>query len=518
MTMGKRHITGALALLGWCVLVFWSCRFEAGFPMNYHWDEMSKSAQVKEGWRNLFHPLFILNTTEAWVDATSDKSVETYTAITQTGRALSALWVALAVWCVAILAWRQGGWVAAFMVAVLSGLSLAALEAGHVFKEHSALLLGIAVALLGMDAYAEKRNNRRALWMGLAVGFALATKYGAVVVLPFWVWMLLLRPDDGSNKTRNALLSVAGFVAAFVVVNFHPAWFSGGAHFGQAMQGEVSLLIHGHHGAGAAIPHRIFWERWKLAVPAVCFWTAMIAPWVVAALACRAKEGRAVSLARAGLLFAALANTVAISFVAKLSHEYLWPSLFFMSLPIGVLAGCAVRLAGESFGVKYIAPATVAVVAGFAVLLQGPLASWSALMKGFQMDARRDLVRYIEREVPPDALIAQDQFVGLYCEGDLFLIEVEKQVPNRVIGDYFLADMGTVAELKARGVRYVAINMEQGCHYLEMKLISPTSGEEFRRRQQFYQDLEREAELVWESKGGEPVQKRPWLRLYRMRE
>jgi hypothetical protein len=529
---GDWKLIGLLALAGWCLLVFMAGRYRADFPMHYHWDEMGKAAQIQEDRRNLRHPLFILNTTELAIDLLAAKPTAalewqgtrkitmpgamSYTEVTHWGRALSALWVALAVGCLALLAYRQAGWVAAVVVALLSGWSIPAVEAAHVFKEHAALLLGLSVALLGMDAYAEKSSARRALGMGLAMGLVLSTKYAAVILFPYLLWVWLLPPEAGNSRKKNIGLSLAGLAGAFVAINFHPAWYDGLGIFRDSLGTEISLLMGGHHGAGVAVPHGFFW--WRLSEIHTWFYgtTALGGAVFLVAWVARESGWRGRAVFRAGLAGLALLNLIALSFMGKLSPEYLWPTLFFLPLPMAVLAGETVEFLRTRCTRKggFLGIMLVGLI--FMLLALDSFMAWRGLLRGYESDARRELAAFVLGEVPPEAAIAQDQYVGFAAVGDPFLIEVEKILPHRVVSGYFIADRGSLEELRRQGVRYVAINMDQAVHYLNLDLIADDSRGEYERRRAFYRDLQSRAALVWESPRGSPAQLQPWLRLYRL--
>src|SRR4051795_11210624 len=89
------------------------------FPYYYHPDEPGKAEQILTGRWNFNHPMLLLTGTRAAVQLFHVRADEQ--AIVETGRLVSALFMAVAVTALSLTAYLWRGWPAA----LLSGLALA---------------------------------------------------------------------------------------------------------------------------------------------------------------------------------------------------------------------------------------------------------------------------------------------------------------------------------------------------------------------------------------------------------
>lgn len=79
------------------------------------------------------------------------------------------------------------------------------------------------------------------------------------------------------------------------------------------------------------------------------------------------------------------------------------------------------------------------------------------LRLGLQKDDRAELVRAVEA-LPPTAIIAQDQAAGLPEPERLWYHEGLEPLRQKVIGAKQACDLGSLSELRARGVTHLALN------------------------------------------------------------
>jgi hypothetical protein len=137
--------------------------------------------------------------------------------------------------------------------------------------------------------------------------------------------------------------------------------------------------------------------------------------------------------------------------------------------------------------------------------------------RGFQDDARQRLIDYVTRELPADATIVQDKRVGLPVAGDPRFEGSGMEIPQHVADHFFAADAGTLTELQAAGIRYVAVSQgDYGRFFL--KTHRPREGEtdEFERRRAFYEELFSVGTLIWESPSGQLQYLQPAIKVYRL--
>ena len=74
-----------------------------------------------------------------------------------------------------------------------------------------------------------------------------------------------------------------------------------------------------------------------------------------------------------------------------------------------------------------------------------------------QKDDRAELLRAVAA-LPPTAIIVQDQAAGLPEPERLWYHKGLTPLPQKVIGAKQACDLGSLAELRARGVTHLALN------------------------------------------------------------
>ena len=129
-------------------------------------------------------------------------------------------------------------------------------------------------------------------------------------------------------------------------------------------------------------------------------------------------------------------------------------------------------------------PAKVFVVAS-GVLILSQLPSWFRYEHAFQNDDTQELITWLCTEVPPTAVIAKDNRVMLpdpEKKKDAWRVGV---VPQKVIGERFAADIGTLEELRAMGVTHVAVSESDFGRFFGSPSGRRKAGGEFERRKAF---------------------------------
>jgi hypothetical protein len=121
------------------------------------------------------------------------------------------------------------------------------------------------------------------------------------------------------------------------------------------------------------------------------------------------------------------------------------------------------------------------------------------------------------RQLPPTAVIAKDSRVALPDPTKKRDVARLGTIPQKVLGERFAADLGTVEELRARGVTHVAVSeSDYGRFFLNG--LRPQAGEkvDFDRRKTFYESLLRDEELIYERDRGTVIYLHPGIRVYRL--
>ena len=163
----------------WAAVLFALCfglyRRHHDFPYYYHPDEPGKVDQVLSGKWNFHHPMLLLATARAAVQL--GRRAATEQAVVETGRSVSAGFMALAVVALSLTAYLWRGWIPAVIAGAALGLDHQFYELAHYMKEDSALMAGLALAFLAALFYAQAPSTRRAALLGAGCALAIAGKY-----------------------------------------------------------------------------------------------------------------------------------------------------------------------------------------------------------------------------------------------------------------------------------------------------------------------------------------------------
>jgi len=507
-----------LAVRDWLLaLIFfvggvWLFTRDNHFPSFYHPDEPSKARQVIDGEYNFNHPMMLLQATRviAWIRHTP----ETPQPITEAGRLASALFSAGAVACLVLLACHLRGLLAGALTGAFLLANQHIYELSHYMKEDPSLILGVAAFFLTFTrAWLVPSAGRFAL-LGVACALAVSGKYLGVVVLPLAIWAVIASPRQG--RALRAAAALASFVAIFVLINF-PMLESLRAFAGN-VERETDYAVNGHKGLTRHVPHGVYGAVFREATnPAI--WIALAIYYfglllnLLVKLFKRVKGSwRPVWLdgiksysahpTEWALALFPIAYVLMLSFSPKTHNRYFLPDtiLFCALAAMGLVSLRIPKLAQGALG------AFVVIVSVFYLR---PTA------QAFRNDSRGALVAYVRQNIPVDAAIVQDKRVNLPSRKDPRQADSPYFLDQPLLGKLFAADVGTIEELRTRGIHYVAVSEgDYGRYFLTTHTAKDDEKADYDRRKAFYQQLFAQGKLIWECKAGENLYLQPSIKLY----
>jgi hypothetical protein len=465
------------------------------FPCFYHPDEPGKARQVITGQFNFNHPLLLLETTR--IASRVNHRPLTPQSVTETGRMVSAIFAAGAVACFVLLAAHMYGTLAAACVGALLLANSQLYELAHYMKEDTALAFGIAAFFLSLTRCWLRPSMARFGVLGAAAALALSGKYvGALVVPLAFVPVFLLQEE----RRRKALVLFAAFIAVLLLVNF-PIFTSLGSFLGSIGR-EVDFTVHGHKGLTRSVPHGVYAAVFRGATnPAI--WI-LLSLYYVRFFTFR----RRIHPAEWMLALFPILYVIILSFSPKTNHRYFLPDTFiFCTL-------AAFGLFCFSLGGSALLTHTVRAV-GFLTAFGISVAHLIPYDFAFRIDGRQQLLAFIREKVSPNATIAQDRRVNLPSRTDPRCIDYPYFLEQKILGRLLAADVGSIDELRARGIRYVAVSeSDYGRFFLQTYKPTKSKQGDYDRQKKFYEQLFRDGELLWECKAGLLPILQPQIRLY----
>jgi hypothetical protein len=444
-------LAGAALLLATFAALLLLYTRHAGMPFYYHSDEPSKVEQVTgERPLNFKHPLLLMNATRALAHATAADGERQ--AAVRAGRFVSAAFAALAVATLAALAWLERGLLAAACVAVVVGLSHGLFTFSHFMKEDTALVFGLAAALLGASAFARRPSAARAAAFGAGCGLALSAKYAGAVALagalPLLVFALRGAPRPG--LARGLLAWLEGLLACLALVNasglLDPAAFRAGVTY----EADHVATGGGRPFAGLLSPAYLhaFLDQttWPVRVLGLGGLAFALATWRRRTLSERA-------LALFPLLYLAVLQLSPIK-----ATRYLLPVVVMAHAFAGVaLAGLAAALSARVTALR--GPARRAALT-FALLAAAAVPQVRAValhLHEFASESRSALYEFARTHVPPESAILQDRYAGLPDPILAYKTPEQPYLDSWVITRHYAVDYGTVDDMIAAGIEYVAV-------------------------------------------------------------
>lgn len=468
----------------------WLYTRQNNFPFYYHADEPSKVEQIREGTRNFHHPLLLLSATDlvgCFAGATQDCQ-----AIVERGRWCSAVFAAIAVAAFSWLGFLRYGATGGTAAGALMLLQRRPFELAHFMKEDCALLAGIALSFLALEFFFRQPNSRRAFALGLAVALAASAKYvGFLLLLPALVAIFAQR--------RGRLAFFAGFFLLVAAVNFRaflewPALFAG-------LRFEVANL---HSQVGIETRYAPFgWLRYFLE----------LSPFLLLGLAAHflflASDRRQRSLPQLLISAFPFYFGLLLCFSSKQAGRHALP-LTEISALLAVFGFLEIWRRAQAQHLVWLSRTTCALLILAAIY---DLARTTEFARGFQRDHRRELVEWIQRNVSANATIAVEDRVSIAPENSC---APALPLPQKMRRALFVADLGSLAQLRAEDVSYLAVSEARAGIFLKEKARASHGDDASNRRAEFYRQLSAEGELVWSRKTGRIGALNPGLRLYRI--
>jgi hypothetical protein len=467
----------ALAFLGLSLVLFGR---NLDFYHYAHPDEPNKVVQITKNEYNFHHPMLMIRTARMVADV-SGKAAD-FGFVMLAGRWASVIYASFAIFLFVLINGRLHG----SLVAVATGIFLISnahlFDLAHYFKEDPCLLFGMALTLFSMLLYSEKPRGAQAGFLGLSCAVVLSAKYSAAMVLPFALYILLA---CSKNRTRDFVLAVVCFCAGVILINF-PA-FEALAKASGSLDREIGSLTGESKISTRSVPHGVYSNiYWQSATPVLI---GLLGFYVVNVL----KRKFALLPMERVMFFLPFFYAAVLSFIPKTHHRYF--------LPVAVLLACL-----SAVGLKDI----LKIRHGFVVVIALILISvaWQAprllaANKGFADDHRRELLGFINREIPAEARILQDRRV-----------EVTKDSLSNLY-DRPIQAGDSLESLRAEGFTYLIVTSKHYGRFF-LKSSKPTKGkeEEFAKMKIFYERLFHEGRLLKEWEIGNNLYLAPPYRVY----
>jgi hypothetical protein len=494
------------------------------FAFYTHPDESGKVLQIQRNSRNFNHPMALLTTTTL-LTGFQGKHLSPQ-AIVVAGRWTSAFFCALAVALLAVLARRMAGpsdrptaVLAGWLAGVFGLMNPLTFELAHYMKEDPSYACGVAATFLALHWFWERRDENVAGWVGAAAGLAASGKYLGWLLLPLALAVVLLPDESEAARLRRFRAMMFGFWSVWVVLNY--PFFNHPSGLFKSLNREMGGVVAGHRGNTIDVPHRVYWNLfWNTPKPVLLGFGC----WAAAVVLKLCRAGRSSLSSRSTLpealyLGFALGLAVMMSFSPKAAARYFLPVSMAISAGAGVGVVLAGRLVARSLRAREAAVAVVTLAwGGWGIATIEPLLD--AKMRGFAWDDREVLRAWVEQNLPASAVIAQDARVNL-PDPETWEHRDEPPLAQRLIGKEFVADLGTLDELRRRGITHVAVAKPTYGRFWYARPTARTA-EEFARRKAFYTTLglgeggalAPGVRLVWEQADGPITYLQPGLKLF----
>ena len=466
------------------------------FPYFYHPDEPTEVNQVMTAEWDYHQPMLLLRVTKAVVEILGIPFREQD--IVETGRWVSAVFTAVAVVAFALLAYAWRGWTASIAAGLALLLQHQLFEFAHYMTEDPALLMGLALTFLTAYVLWLKPNVWLALLLGIAVALAISAKYAGIVALGIAV-PVLWRGRERGNRKRHWICFAVALAIALIAVNL-PLILHLGA-FRRSLGMEIRSAESGLRG----VPHAQYWGIFRGNSTPV-MWVLLLV-----FLAARWRERRRLPLVIWLLIAFPFVCTLALSFSSNSNYGSFLPesACFTFLAALGVVD--AAKYLSQWMRYRW------ALAGMAAVLVIAQIPGWMKYETAFQRDDNADMLDWVITQAPPDAVIAKDGRVKLPDPGMPQDKRRFRPLSQRILSDRYAADLGSIDKMRAMGVTLVAVSeSDYGIFRLLSLRPQAKEAENFARRKEFYDNLLRNGELLFERERGVALYLHPGIRVYRL--
>ncbi len=461
------------------------------FPFYYHQDEPGKVLQTIHRRKNFHHPLLMLTTAElARKTFLHGGAEDDPQKVAELARHIMAAFAAASAALLALLGTRLLGLWAGLAVGLVVVTNPLLYELAHYFKEDPAFLFGVVACALGAQHFWTRRDARSLLLLGVAAGIAAAGKYvGAALVPVAAVLAASLGGGTARERWRRAGKVVGTALLTWLVLNYRAV--RSPVRFVHGLGEETGKAVLGNHGMVNEVPHAYYFGvQGDYGGPWV---PALAALWLAFAIF----RPRKISIAEWFLAAVALVAMVGFSFTPKTSTRYYLPIAVALCTLAAMGAFHWAALAGARWERSRIGATALAVL----LCVGAAWGQWGDTQEfrlGLQKDDRAELMRAVEA-LPPTAIIVQDQAAGLPEPDRLWYHEGRRPLPQTVIGAKQACDLGSLADLRARGVTHLALNGKTYGRYFKPGLVVKDHGAVAAKRA-FYQTALEEGRVLqrWE--------------------
>jgi len=464
------------------------------FPSSYHPDEPAKARQVIERDYNFHHPMLML--TAASLAAKAGGAGDSIQRVTVAGRWVSAGFTSAAIFCLVLTTCACFGLPAGAVAGLLLVTNHQLFELAHYFKEDPAVLLGISALFLALVLYDRAPGSARAALLGAAAGLAASGKFIGILAAPLGIAMIVIHCRERDRVRQLALWFLAAaavFALANLPIFLNPGGFAGG------FERELGMAVAGHKGITRSVPHGVYGAVFRESTNPI-IWALLIIYAVTVIV--RWRSLRAVEWM---LVLFPIVFTLVLSFSPKTHHRYFLPVTGLLLCLAGAGAAALPAFRWKSLPVIGRVPAWAAISAAALVALAVQAPRFFAYYDGFSHDGRSVMAAYLRAHVPPGTTIVQDKRVDLDA----------LDLPYKFEGKLFAADVATLDELRARGIRYVAVaEGDYGRFFRENLRPSEAEAGEYSRRKRFYDQLFREGTRVLDCEPGTLQYLQPHIALY----
>jgi hypothetical protein len=502
----------ALLLFAMCL---WLDTRNNTFPFFYHRDEPDKVTQLLENEWNFHHPTLMLVT--AKLAAQLFRTPPEPQRVVETGRWVSAVFAALGVTALALLAASLRGLAGFLGVSVMLALHHQVFELAHYMKEDTALFMGLALTFLALRFFEMRRTDFDAILLGAACGLSLSAKYlGIVATIPALIALIfLLKKSAADNRSKSLLLFFAGLLGVTAAANY--PLLANLQNFTSSFGREIALVTEGKGDVTRQVPHseylRAFIDNTNFAI-----WL-LLAAFLVRFW----KTRRERTFTEWSAVIFPFALALAMSFSPKANDRYFLPCTALF----GSMAGLGVVDAAEFLRDRACLPmrasvAMILVVTAMIQILHVPKIipnSLAEYYRAFREDDRKELAQWISKNLPADAVIAQDTYVGLPTPDRPERLKVQPLLAQKILSGkrplVELTDSENPDSLRAQGVTYVVTSESDYGRYRRATLEPKDDKQaEFLRKKKFYDNLRANYPLLWSRSRSAVIYLHPGLELY----